>query len=94
MSPNPPVALDDDNPEWTAADFARASQGDAVPEAIRAAFPVVRKAGRPVGSSKADAKQQVTLRLDRDVLERFRATGPGWQSRINDALRDAVGAVK
>lgn len=39
------------------------------------------------GPQKAPTKQQVTLRLDRDVVERFRATGPGWQSRINNALR-------
>jgi uncharacterized protein (DUF4415 family) len=32
----------------------------------------------------------VSLRLDPDVLEHFRATGPGWQSRINAALRKAV----
>jgi len=32
----------------------------------------------------------VTLRLDKDVLERFRAGGPGWQTRVNDVLRMAV----
>jgi uncharacterized protein (DUF4415 family) len=41
------------------------------------------------GAQKTPTKQQVTLRLDRDVLERFRATGEGWQSRINEALRKA-----
>jgi uncharacterized protein (DUF4415 family) len=41
------------------------------------------------GPQKAPTKQQVTLRLDRDVLDRFRSTGPGWQSRINDALKKA-----
>jgi uncharacterized protein (DUF4415 family) len=41
------------------------------------------------GPQKAPTKQQVTLRLDRDVVERFRATGEGWQSRINEALRRA-----
>jgi uncharacterized protein (DUF4415 family) len=41
------------------------------------------------GPQKAPTKQQVTLRLDRDILDRFRATGEGWQSRINDALRKA-----
>ena len=41
------------------------------------------------GPQKSPTKQQVTLRLDRDVVERFRATGEGWQSRINDALRRA-----
>lgn len=44
--------------------------------------------GRPL--SKAP-KQQVTLRLDTDVLESFRSGGPGWQGRINAALRKAVG---
>jgi uncharacterized protein (DUF4415 family) len=41
------------------------------------------------GPQKAPTKQQVTLRLDRDVVERFRATGDGWQRRINEALRRA-----
>jgi len=39
------------------------------------------------GPQKMPTKQQVTLRLDRDVIERFRATGSGWQGRINEALR-------
>jgi uncharacterized protein (DUF4415 family) len=37
------------------------------------------------------AKEQVTLRLDQDVLEYFQEGGPGWQDRINDALRRAAG---
>jgi uncharacterized protein (DUF4415 family) len=36
-------------------------------------------------------KEQVTLRLDQDVLEHFQSDGPGWQDRINDALRKAAG---
>jgi uncharacterized protein (DUF4415 family) len=36
-------------------------------------------------------KEQVTLRIDQDVLEYFRDGGPGWQDRINDALRKAAG---
>jgi uncharacterized protein (DUF4415 family) len=48
-----------------------------------------RTAGRP--PLGAAAKRQVTLRLDPDVIERFRAAGPGWQGRINEALRKAVG---
>jgi uncharacterized protein (DUF4415 family) len=42
------------------------------------------------GPQVAPVKQQVTLRLDQDVLETFRATGAGWQGRINEALRKAV----
>lgn len=44
-----------------------------------------RRAGRPLGSG---TKEQVAIRLDRDVLAAFRDGGPGWQTRINAALRD------
>ncbi len=37
------------------------------------------------------AKETVSLRIDRDVLDVFQAEGPGWQDRINTALRKAVG---
>jgi uncharacterized protein (DUF4415 family) len=37
------------------------------------------------------AKETVTLRIDRDVLDFFQKDGPGWQDRINDALRNAAG---
>lgn len=48
--------------------------------------PLVRR-GRPLGSG---TKAQVTLRLDVDVLEKFKASGDGWQTRINDALKSWV----
>ena len=38
-----------------------------------------------------NAKEQVSIRLDRDVLEHFQEDGPGWQERINAALRKAAG---
>jgi len=41
--------------------------------------------GRPAGSG---VKTQVAIRIDDDVLETFRATGKGWQTRINAALKD------
>jgi hypothetical protein len=87
---NPPVAFDDDDPEWTETDFARALKGDQIPAHIREAFGKGKR-GRPIGTKKADAKKSVTLRLDPDVLERWRATGPGWQARMNNALRAALG---
>lgn len=77
--------FDSDNPEWTEQDFALAKTGEDIPAHIRAAFPKTR--GRP----KGETKQMVSLRLDKDILERFRATGPGWQSRINEALRKTAG---
>ena len=48
---------------------------------------IVRR-GRP---KSANPKEAVNLRLDVDVLEFFRNTGPGWQTRINEALRKAAG---
>jgi uncharacterized protein (DUF4415 family) len=42
---------------------------------------------RPGRPKSAATKEAVSLRLDPDILEHFRATGPGWQSRINAALR-------
>ena len=79
------VVFDDDNPEWTDEDFARARPISEFP-ALAAAFPKMR--GRPAGS-KTSEKQLVSLRLDKDVIAKFRAGGPGWQSRINETLRRA-----
>lgn len=45
----------------------------------------MKKLGRP----KADVtKERITIRLSPDVLERFRATGSGWQTKVDAALRD------
>ena len=46
-----------------------------------------RKRGRPLSAS---TKQQVAIRFDRDVLAALRATGPGWQTRVNDVMREWV----
>lgn len=45
----------------------------------------------PEKPSFPGAKEQVTLRIDREVLDFFQADGPGWQERINQALRKAAG---
>lgn len=65
----------DDAPDLTSADWAAAL--DAVPV----------KRGRPKSPVR---KVATTLRLDPDIVAHFRATGPGWQTRINEALRHAV----
>ena len=44
-----------------------------------------KKRGRPAGSG---SKEQVSVRFDQDVLAAFRAYGPGWQTRMNAALKD------
>ena len=41
------------------------------------------------GLQRAPTKKQVTLRLDPEVIDKFRATGRGWQARMNDALKAA-----
>ena len=53
-----------------------------------------RKRGRPAGTVKADAKVSTTLRVDTDVLAAFKASGKGWQTRVNEVLREAVAAGK
>jgi uncharacterized protein (DUF4415 family) len=50
-------------------------------------IPLPRGRGRPVVGQR---KQQVTLRLDHDVVEFFKSQGPGWQTRLNDELAQAV----
>jgi uncharacterized protein (DUF4415 family) len=79
--------FDEENPEWTAEDFARARPASEVlPPAVFAGLK--RGPGRP----RAEApKRQVTVRLDADLLDHLRAQGPGWQSRMNETLRKAAG---
>jgi uncharacterized protein (DUF4415 family) len=45
----------------------------------------------PKSPSLPGAKEVVSLRIDRDVLDYFQEAGPGWQERINAVLRKAAG---
>ena len=65
----------DDAPEITEEWFARADH-------YRDGKLVSR--GRPLGSG---TRELVSLRLDKEALAIFKATGPGWQGRINDTLK-------
>ena len=58
------------------------------PEWIARFATVKVQRGRPLS---AQTKVSTTLRLDPDVIAAFKADGPGWQSRMNDALRPAAG---
>lgn len=50
---------------------------------------------RPMGRPRLDCpKAPLTMRVDVDVLDAFKATGPGWQTRINAVLRGAVASGK
>jgi len=81
------IDADPENPEWTAEDFAQARPASEVmpPELYQA---LVERRVR--GPQKAPTKEMISVRLDRDLVERLRATGPGWQARINETLRKAV----
>lgn len=73
-----------DNPEWTEEDFKNAKPFAEVFPDLAAS--IRRARGRP----KVEApKQQVSLRLDPEVIAKFKATGKGWQARINDVLKAA-----
>ncbi len=69
----------DDAPEQTAADFARAD--------VYTGERLVRR-GRPVSNSPL--KSATTIRFDADVLSALKASGPGWQTRVNAIVRAAV----
>ena len=78
------IALDPDNPEWTAEDWANARP-------TREVMPDLLEAWRRSrGRQKTPTKVLVSLRLDSDVVERLRASGRGWQSRVNEMLKKAV----
>lgn len=74
--PRRPRTLNDARTEAEAA-FKKATTKAAAPLPQQAAIPGV--------------KEQVTLRIDQEVLEYFQQDGPGWQDRINAALRKAAG---
>ena len=75
-----PEMIDNENPEWTAADIKRAVPFSGLPASLQA-----KLRGRP---KAAVTKERVTIRLSPDVVQPFRATGDGWQTRIDSALRD------
>lgn len=72
-----------DNPEWTPKDFAKAKRFDE-------AFPDLASTIRRRGKQKAPTKKAISMRLDADVLEAYKATGVNWQSRINSDLRKVM----
>lgn len=88
--PNPEL-IDEDNPEWSAEDFAVARPATEVLReqfgAVAVAHLLKPKRGRP---PKAARKRAINIRLSPEVLEHFRATGPGWQTRVDEVLKSHV----
>ncbi len=80
--PNPEL-IDKDNPEWTDEMFNQSIHFDALPASLRA-----KLKSPPRGPQKAPTKVATTIRLSPDVMDAFKATGAGWQTRIDAALRD------
>lgn len=76
-----------DNPEWTEEDFKRARPFAEV-------FPELAKSIRRRGPQKEAVKQAVSIRLDADIVAAYKATGAGWQSRINTDLKKAAKKLK
>jgi uncharacterized protein (DUF4415 family) len=77
----------DDAPELD-DDFFATAQVSINGKVVREATATYTTRGRPRSDNP---KQLVSLRLDRVVLEKLRAQGPGWQSRVNEVLRKVVG---
>ena len=77
--------LDAENPEWTREDFARAMTFDQLPSRLRQTL-----SSRKRGSQKSPKKVPVSIRLSPDVVASFRASGAGWQSRVDDILREHI----
>ena len=82
------IVIDDDNPEWTEEDFARALGPEYLPPEVLAHFP--KTLARVRGLQKAATKRAVSIRLSAEVVDHFRAGGPGWQTRIDQALKDVI----
>ena len=88
--PNPNYSQDDwdevcDNPELTDEQLAQARPlAETMPALVEAAR-------RRRDSREPSAKLLLSLSVDQDVVEAFRRTGPGWETRMNDALRRAAG---
>lgn len=78
------IASDPDNPEARDEELSRARPfAEVFPELAES---IRRSRGRPIVEVR---KQQVSLRLDPEVIAKFKATGKGWQARVNEILKQA-----
>lgn len=85
MSKSKQVIFDNDNPEWTNDTFAKSIDvgGKSLLEAAKAL-----RATR--GKQIAPKKVPISIRLSEEIINHFKAGGAGWQSRIEQALQEAI----
>jgi uncharacterized protein (DUF4415 family) len=90
---NAGIAADPDNPQWSAEDFKQAKTAKEFFSAdiYENLLDLRRKPGER-GPQKSAVKERITIRLSPDIVKRFRATGPGWQTRVDAALADWLSA--
>ena len=92
MSSRPdPFMVDEDSPEWTAEDFARARPIREADPGMMEAVAAFRKRGRP---AVASPKVRIGFRLSTDVVRGIRATGRGYNARVEQVLREALAEGK
>jgi uncharacterized protein (DUF4415 family) len=85
-----PERADRENPVWTKETFLRARKAREVLPKIfgkQVAAKMLKPRGRP---KTGNARTSISLRLPQDTLARWKATGPGWQTRMAETLRKAV----
>ncbi len=86
---NAGIAADPDTPELDAQWFARARPAaDVLPPKLYAELLAMNRRAGVRGAQKAPTKQATTIRLSPEVMAAFKATGAGWQTRIDEALKD------
>ncbi len=73
----------DENPEWSAGDVEKSVSFAGLPAALRSTL-----SGRGRGQQKEPVKQLVSVRYSQEVISKFKATGTGWQTRMDKALLD------
>ena len=85
--PNPEL-IDEENPEWTAKQIAKARPASEVLPKIfgaQIAQEMLKPRGRP---RSAHPKERINIRLSHEVVTHFKSSGDGWQTRIDAALKD------
>lgn len=77
-----------DNPKWTKEEIATAKRFHEILPELSESY------RRPRGPQQTPTKVPVSIRLSRDVVEHFKAGGPGWQTRIDEALAKVVAKAR